>query len=106
MPWADPRWRAGSHELSSLASAQSDARRVQLAVTVSMPSPRHPSFLPPLPTGKGGSDSGSTHDNYAHGVHDEDMPDCCIGTVLVSYRHDPNASSTTTPASPLPAAAS
>ncbi|KAM5543493.1 hypothetical protein V8D89_002744 [Ganoderma adspersum] len=102
MPWADPRWRAGSHELSSLANAQSEARPVQLAVTVSMPSPRHPSYLPPLPTGKGGS--GALHDNYAHDSHEENMPDCCIGTVTVSYRHDPNASSTT-PASP-PAAAS
>ncbi|PIL23148.1 hypothetical protein GSI_14457 [Ganoderma sinense ZZ0214-1] len=100
MPWADPRWRAGAHELSPPAGAQPEARAVQLAVTVSMPSPRHPSFLPPLP--KSGSSHG-VHAPPAHKGHDDEdpMPDCCIGTVVVSYGqgHDLNA------AAPSPAAA-
>ncbi len=97
MPWADSRWRAGAHELSPLSSAQPEAREVQLAVTVSMPSPRHPSYLrlPPLPAAATRTGLGAPHD-------EENMPDCCIGTVLASYRPDPHSNSNDPPA-PIPA---
>ena len=64
---------------------------MQLAVTVSMPSPQHPSYRPP---------PHHTHANVRDKHNEGDtMPDCCIGTVLVSYRHDPNDSPAPTPAS-------
>ncbi|KAI1794291.1 hypothetical protein LXA43DRAFT_1091823 [Ganoderma leucocontextum] len=82
MPWADPRLRSGSYELSPLTSPQLEARKVQLAVTVSMPSPQHPSYRPPSSSATR-TVSGIPHDTHAltHDNHvDNPMPDCCIGT--------------------------
>ena len=106
--WANPRWRPRSHEHDPASpKAQDDVRRVQLAVTISMPSPRRPLY-PRAPrseaeaTPRPSTSSDPLKNDHNHENHnadfnsahdDEPVPDCCIGTIVVSYRPDPNDSS-------------
>ncbi|TBU38641.1 hypothetical protein BD309DRAFT_507107 [Dichomitus squalens] len=116
--WANPRWRPRPHEHSPTSpNPHPDARRVQLAVTISMPSPQRPACHPRRPSPSGtprpstSSDplkNGSTASSDAHAHASDDanpVPDCCIGTVVVSYRPDPNGSPAAAPPAASPAAA-
>ncbi|KAI0754221.1 hypothetical protein C8Q80DRAFT_354435 [Daedaleopsis nitida] len=110
--------RAAHDPHAPSTSSSTDLRQVQLAVAVTMPNPKQPQYARPSPAGTSSSGKASsnpnTHDlhahnnndNHAHSSGDDDeMPDCCIGTVVVQYHPPPDEHPTipdSTPFAPAP----